>query len=178
MLPCPDVNNVKSTFSETHSTERSKETVVQLRVASYHWNNVANFQDFHKNSVYKTQKTVEAVKTLDNYDLSARNLMEFICQYVRKVSGANQTHQKWEFKKKRTILNVTNKNPLKHKSSLIRQISSQLLSDIQELSAGLGIWFWSPTPPVKKNMNSPWSRSPFALKWKKLKHVWVLNNKC
>ncbi len=52
--------------------------------------------------------------------------------------------------------------PLKFGSWSIRQISSQLLSISHRLS-GFGSVFCKPTPPVRKNRNSSWFRSPRAL---------------
>jgi len=61
------------------------------------------------------------------------------------------------------VEDYTYANPLKLGSADMRQISSQLLSDSHVLSVGFGSMFCRPTPPVKKNSSSSWSRSPFAL---------------
>ena len=58
---------------------------------------------------------------------------------------------------------ITYKNPWKGGRSFILQISSHDLSLSQDES-GFGRLFSKPTPPVKKNMNSSWLKSPFALK--------------
>jgi len=59
--------------------------------------------------------------------------------------------------------NYTYANPLKLGRAVMRQISSQLLSDSHVLSVGFGIVFCRLTPPVRKNSSSSWSRSPFSL---------------